>query len=132
MNIFQAGDTAGRTAKLQFISVLVILAIVLLMGVAAPTSAHVNSAVNGCSGPITPDGIFHNDCDLHDTCYDARSTPNTDAGRLRCDNQFLAGMQETCTIYYPKNPRVCNAVARTYYLAVRKFGGPYFQNPNKN
>jgi Prokaryotic phospholipase A2 len=119
----------GSTRPLRMV-VLVIAFLTLSFVQTEHANAHVNSSVNGCT--LSPDGIFHNDCDLHDTCYDAKSTPNTEAGRLRCDDGFLAGMRETCTIHYGRNSSRCQKVAKGYYLAVRQFGKPFFQNPNKN
>jgi Prokaryotic phospholipase A2 len=94
---------------------------------------------NGCTG--VPDGIFHGACDQHDWCYDSPSTPNSEAGRLDCDNRFLYDMLDACAVTYPvsyRQPqsyiarRLCNATAQTYFRGVRSWGGDYFQNTNKN
>jgi Prokaryotic phospholipase A2 len=104
-----------------------------------PASAHVTTQVNGCT--LSPDWIFHGPCDTHDLCYDSPSTPNTAAGRLSCDNRFLADMLYVCAVRYPTSPRYplsyvsrnfCTSIANTYYSAVRRFGGSYFQNPRLN
>jgi hypothetical protein len=99
-----------------------------------PVAAH-GAGQNGCT--LSPDWIFHSACDTHDVCYDSPSTPNSSAGRKACDDRFLRDMRNICAWTYPTNWRYpqsyvsrsyCDAVAGTYYNAVRAFGFPYFKN----
>lgn len=110
-----------------------IIATAGLVGLSVTTASAHGAGQNGCT--LSPDWIFHNACDRHDLCYDARSTPNSAVGRKSCDDKFLADMRNICASTYRNNPRsrdYCYGVAGTYYKAVRLGGPPFFKNPYLN
>lgn len=93
---------------------------------------------NGCT--LSPDSMvwpiyydFKNICNRHDYCYDEMWYGGGEAGREKCDRTFLNEMNNWCTNQYggvmnTGRKMSCQAVAATYYGAVRKFGKLFFNN----
>ena len=124
-----------------------VLAALLVIGAtASPAAAHGNGS-NGCS--LSPDSgrfpvayDFHGACDRHDRCYDelwfGKGTYDLLnygwTGRLACDGVFLQEMRTSCRIGHGPGlaRKACEAIARTYFIAVRTFGASHFDNPALN
>jgi len=125
-----------------------VLAALLMIGVGpAPAAEAHGRGSNGCTGspdsrrfPVAYD--FHGACDRHDRCYDelwfGKGTYDLLnhgwTGRLACDGVFLLEMRTSCRVSHRQGPvrLACEAIAHTYYTAVRLLGGPYFDNPALN
>ncbi|MFV0306673.1 MAG: phospholipase A2 [Desertimonas sp.] len=140
-------DESGRSGSVRrpvrwwrLVAFGAMLIALTLGGMAATTDgtaeAH-GAGANGCT--LSPDSLswpvyynFHHQCDRHDWCYDQLWFGGGYWGRLGCDNMFHREMRSWCAGQYRWNlpaRYACYGVAATYYTAVRKFGGPYFNNP---
>lgn len=116
-------------------------AVILVLGVsvaAAPAASAAPYVPNGCSAPgflVAQNALFRPACNAHDICYDFTEARNGEAGRARCDLRFLGAMNGICWNNFWWSSALlgpCYGWANTYFTAVRVFGGPYFNNPNKN
>ena len=95
----------------------------------APTVVATNAwpwPHNGCT--YAPDNIYGSSildaCNRHDGCYVMHWS-----SRATCDSWFLSDLQKVCRQFPFYLAGGCNASAYTYYVAVRTFGG-YFYNAN--
>jgi len=71
---------------------------------------------------------FASACDQHDVCY---SYP-AKSSRLDCDLAFLAALNHACWDAYHGQPApllTCFTVAGIYFVGVRLFGAPFYNNP---
>lgn len=134
----------GRLASVAMAFVLVAGAAV---ATARPAAAH-GVGANGCTLSLDSSSVpvrydFHGACDRHDVCYDdlwfGKGVYNLLTGgwtgRLACDDTFLREMRTSCRALHGPNwlgRRTCEAIARTYYHAVRTLGAPFFDNPALN
>jgi Prokaryotic phospholipase A2 len=119
--------------------VLLVAAVAVLgLSLSATAEAHgvdqYGHQSNGCTN--VPDFVFHSACDQHDWCYDSPEIPNSEVGRLTCDDRFLGDMYQACssefpTVWYKPWTYVqrgfCDATAQVYYQGVRTFGAIFFK-----
>ena len=145
MAAITATDFRGRRGIRAITSLVAGLLVAIgLSVVAAPSAAAVPAGYrpNGCT--LSPDrGLvpvpydFKSACNDHDYCYDDLWYGGGENGRYACDIFFVNRMSAWCNSYYGAwylawQRGQCGLTAQVYYAAVRQFGGPYFNNPNKN
>lgn len=128
-----------RTAALRPLALLVVLASIAtatFFVAAGPAAAHTDKTPatgpaqdhpwedDGCS--VVPDVVpglfqFTHACQHHDGCYGARTS-----SRLGCDVRFLFDLRMSCYTVWttPENRPECLRLANIYFLGVRVFGGP--------
>jgi hypothetical protein len=110
---------------LPVFAALIALTLILVPG-AATSPAHADVGACGIEGFDVPDskeGVFDftQACEAHDACYATFGGPDgTEAARRSCDQAFLDAMLGSCQT--SARVRICEGVAKTYFLGVRLFG----------
>jgi hypothetical protein len=82
-------------------------------------------------GRAVPELIFHSSCDKHDRCYHNKPFGANEAGRRKCDSQFLDNMLDDCKDRWRNNwtkRNLCKVPAKKYYGFVSNLGKPFFFN----
>jgi hypothetical protein len=117
---------------LPVFAALIALTVVLIPGGSTATAQEPDNFCGTENFDVPDSGAnfdFTDACMAHDQCYATSGGPDgTEADRRACDQAFLDAMLESCQTF--ARIRICEGVAKTYFLGVRLFGWlTFYQQP---